>query len=714
MRKLILQLSILIVYSLPVFGQTEITVLTKDDFKANQSIFLAEKGNWYFRKGHNPDWGKTTTDFSNWQELKPSEITKEFEDENGRIEGWFKTKLKLDASLEGIPLSISRTLWASTDVYVDGELFHAFGNTGNPYEAYNPVLKYPVPIDLEIGKVYELAIHFVDYETSLTQREIRLKPENLKRFINLTGPDYKTWVETDKKKTYVYGALSIGITFLLCLLFWLLSGLNKDQKIFRHIAFFFTVLCITAVGLFLGYFVELGYSAEKIRFFIAVTFQAVAVIYGFLILEWVLTQRISWVSVALLISLVTTSTYAHLFTVSWPFTLVFITLVTYFTRLFYKHRASIRGINLVLLLAIIIPIATNFVYIAIHKYSLDFFNEYEKLIYAIIVLTAPFCLLVYISVRFKEILKEVEEEASKVIQVTNEKRELLANQNQVLERQVKERTASLNQSLEELKATQSQLIQSEKMASLGELTAGIAHEIQNPLNFVNNFSEVSSELIDEMNEELENGDLEEVKAIASDIKQNLEKIKYHGKRADSIVKGMLQHSRTTSGEKEPTDLNKLADEYMRLAYHGLRAKDKGFNATLQTEFDADLGLISMVPQEIGRVILNLFTNAFYAVDEKQKSLNPDEKASYAPTVSVATEKQSDIAKLIIKDNGNGIPKHVLDKIFEPFFTTKPTGKGTGLGLSMSYDIIKNHGGTINVKTEQGEFTAFEISLPIKT
>jgi signal transduction histidine kinase/ketosteroid isomerase-like protein len=268
---------------------------------------------------------------------------------------------------------------------------------------------------------------------------------------------------------------------------------------------------------------------------------------------------------------------------------------------------------------------------------------------------------------------------------------------------------SVEATLSELKATQNQLVQSEKMASLGELTAGIAHEIQNPLNFVNNFSEVSGELIEEMNEEIEKGDMEEAKAIANDVKQNLEKILHHGKRADAIVKGMLQHSRSSTGVKEPTDINALADEYLRLAYHGLRAKDKSFNATMKTDYDDSLEKVNVIPQDIGRVILNLITNAFYVVDEKKKRL----KDGYEPTVSVRTIKGAGKIEISIKDNGNGIPDKVKEKIFQPFFTTKPTGKGTGLGLSMSYDIVnKGHGGELKVETTEGEGTTFTIALPM--
>ena len=336
-------------------------------------------------------------------------------------------------------------------------------------------------------------------------------------------------------------------------------------------------------------------------------------------------------------------------------------------------------------------------------------------------------------------------------------RKLQAEKNK-LEETVVERTNSLTTTLENLKSTQAQLIQSEKMASLGELTAGIAHEIQNPLNFVNNFSEISGEMIDEMNDEIDKGDIEEVKFIAKDIKINLEKINHHGKRADAIVKGMLQHSRTSSGVKEPTDLNALADEYLRLAYHGFRAKDKSFNATFSLEADPDLPKINVAAQDIGRVLLNLINNAFYAVSTPKSTtsfthtstahftpkstdhlapkstdfsapLHPKGGKIYEPTVTVKTrlikspfreghspqaEDLGDLgAEISVTDNGNGIPKAIKDKIFQPFFTTKPTGQGTGLGLSLAYDIVKAHGGELTVDTIEGKGTTFTIQLPFQ-
>ena len=320
-----------------------------------------------------------------------------------------------------------------------------------------------------------------------------------------------------------------------------------------------------------------------------------------------------------------------------------------------------------------------------------------------------------------------------------------------------EQAKEIERAYAELKSAQSQLIHAEKMASLGELTAGIAHEIQNPLNFVNNFSELSSDLVGEMTEEMGKGDMEEAKAIASDLKVNLEKIHHHGKRAEAIVKGMLQHSRTSTGAKEPVDINGLCDEYLKLAYHGWRAKDKSFSAEFKTSFDPDLPKIEAVPQDIGRVLLNLINNAFYAVDKKSKDLTGlkkdltglkkdltgfenlsglereadqlnltgfknlsglEAKRSYAlspfiPTVTVSTRKNGPGIEISVKDNGTGIPEEIKNKIFQPFFTTKPTGQGTGLGLSLSYDIIKAHGGALKVETVEGQGTEFIVQIPIK-
>ena len=295
----------------------------------------------------------------------------------------------------------------------------------------------------------------------------------------------------------------------------------------------------------------------------------------------------------------------------------------------------------------------------------------------------------------------------------------LANLYQESEKQKDEiavQKLNVENTLSDLKEAQEQLIQREKMASLGELTAGIAHEIQNPLNFINNFSDVNAELIDELKEQLATSNGQEVFLIADNIKENEQKINHHGKRADAIVKGMLQHSRSSSGKKEPTDINALANEYLRLAYQGQRAKDKSFNVTIKTDFDETLGLVAVVPQDIGRVLLNLYNNAFYAASLPSKGgFNKN-----SPTVWVKTKKEDNKVVVCVRDNGPGIPQNIVDKIFQPFFTTKPTGEGTGLGLSLSYDIVKAHGGELKVETKparagtdgEGDGSTFIIQLPV--
>jgi len=302
-----------------------------------------------------------------------------------------------------------------------------------------------------------------------------------------------------------------------------------------------------------------------------------------------------------------------------------------------------------------------------------------------------------------------------------EQKQILTRQNVILEKKVLERTSeltqqkeALQQSLSDLRLAQSQLVHREKMASLGEMTAGIAHEIQNPLNFINNFSEINGELISDIKEILSKEKISEtgqegIKDLTQDLKDNHEKILFHGKRADAIVKNMLQHSRSSTGITEPTDINALCSEYIKLSFHGIRARDKSFNVNIQTDFDAALEKINIVPQDFARVFLNLFNNAFYSVNEKKK-IRGD---GYEPMVFVSTSLENQKIILKVRDNGMGISEKILEKIYHPFFTTKPAGQGTGLGLSMSYDIIKTAGGDLKVETEEGVFAEFIISLPFR-
>ncbi|MEP6711539.1 MAG: ATP-binding protein, partial [Ferruginibacter sp.] len=412
---------------------------------------------------------------------------------------------------------------------------------------------------------------------------------------------------------------------------------------------------------------------------------------------------LSLISVATFYSLAKTNTMLFLI-----ISVLYIATALYYLISSWK---SLKGAQWAIVTGVIVTILWIVVFAIIQSFEAQ--NPFVAISYRDtallgIFLSFPLSLLVYVSIRFREIIREVRENAQQVMQVTEEKRQQALNQQKILEQEVKRQTADLTETLQNLKSTQAQLIQSEKMASLGELTAGIAHEIQNPLNFVNNFSEVNKELLLEMKDEIDKGNINEVKSIADDLISNQEKINHHGKRADAIVKGMMQHSQVSTGQKESADINALADEYLRLSFHGIRAKDKSFNATLETDFDTSIGKINIVPQDIGKVLLNLYNNVFYAVNEKAKQ----QPNGYEPVISVTTKKLNDKVEIRVKDNGIGIPQNILDKIFQPFFTTKPTGQGTGLGLSLAYDIItKEHNGTIKAESKEGESSTFIIQLP---
>ncbi len=704
------------------YGQETVT-LSSRLFEHHQQIRLAPLDGWLFHEGNDSSWADPDADTNDWKKFKPLELSTTLEDEDGRVEGWFRLRVKLDSSLANIPLGISRQLWSATDVFIDGKLIQSYGNTGDPFEAYNPVLKEAIPVTLVPNVEYLVAVHFVDYETAFTNRHNRLWATNLFKLLNLTGPDYNEFVKYQTKSTYIYTSVWVSVASLLMVLFWFLLYLNPNQRLFLLIAILTTLDLNIILSYNLGNFIELSSVSDKVRDVFWDFTGPMLSSFTLIIVEYVLRKKISTITKVTTLLLPFVSVVAHLYDISWPFGITNSIMLGRFLYLVNVHRKSMAPAQWSVIAAMAIPTIGVIAFTVVHKYDFELFLTYEKPLFSLLTLGAPLMLLIYIAVRFKEILKEVEAEARKVISVTEEKKVLLTSQNEMLEKQVAERTIELKTSLDTLKSTQSQLIQSEKMASLGELTAGIAHEIQNPLNFVNNFSEVNSELISEMKEALAKGNVDEARSIAATLEENESKIVSHGKRADAIVKGMLQHSRTSSGKKEPTDINALCDEYLRLSYHGLRAKDKSFNAKFESNFDPQLEKTLVVPQDIGRVILNLINNAFYAVTEKRSAFakvsssteataDKEIQSAYEPTVTVSTWRDNGMVAISVKDNGVGIPQKALDKIFQPFFTTKPTGQGTGLGLSLSYDIVKAHGGELKVETKEGEGSEFVIVLPV--
>jgi len=697
-------------------------MLDKDSFQ----IFISELKGWQFKQGNDTTWAKKDIDLTGWKRLMPTELTEKMADKDGRLEGWFRIKIKLDSTFGEIPFDFRISTWAASDLYIDGKKIASFGNTGlngAPYKenrfAGNIL---PVRVNLKPGNEYTVALHLVDYLSPFPPHELKAKEFGLKSMIRVVVPKYYNTIVPEATDGVFFWTIISAISTVLSLLFWLLFFQNRSEK---NLLFF--SLASSVLTIFL---ITQSFASNR------------GIAYGGISYAWL------W------ICNVVQSTFSLLYFMSIPFILARIfkrrfsryIIISFFLIIFYiiitisglvvpdqKINAIIGGLFLLLLIissvyyvvtswktlkgaqwaivmGLLVPLFLLAIIILATFISKSFVENNINIFFFIFVLflSFPFSLMIYVVMRFKEINHDVEENAKQVVQMSEEKKEQALNQQKILQEEVNRQTAEIRTTLDHLKSTQSQLIQSEKMASLGELTAGIAHEIQNPLNFVNNFSEVSSELVKEMVEEVEKGNIEEVKSIAQDLVQNLEKINHHGNRAAAIVKGMLQHSRSSGGQNESTDINALSDEYLRLAYHGLRAKDKSFNATMKTNFDPTLPKIEVVPQDMGRVLLNLITNAFYAVNERSKK----EEKGFEPTVSITTQLTAHSQlQISIKDNGSGIPDAIKDKIFQPFFTTKPTGQGTGLGLSLAYDIVKAHGGEMKVETKEGEGSIFIISIP---
>ncbi len=724
MRKIIKTILLLL---LPVIGWAQnsvINVKAENFNKEYDSYSLGNVGGWVFHQGNDTNWAKKDIDLSGWKKLKPTELSLKYADSTGRVEAWFRVNIKLDSSLGDKVFGVNLGSWAASDLYVNGELVTSNGNTGiygKPFREGNPNAKLSYPANLKAGEVYTIAIHFVDYKSKLPPYQLRSEASrNLHNFMVLTGPKYDTYVLEYIKQNSIFSSISLSVCVILSLLFWILFIQNPTEKNLRLTAYGTTGLTITYFSIFQLQYTSANYNTYDFWTIVNAIFGSTSIILLLLIIVNIFKRKVTkalkiFIAISFIILVATNFFPLGLNNIlSLSFTALFFIICIYYIvsswgNLKGAQWAVVVGLIFFLLLLLVLYINKTL----LDGLSGSYFNR--NLLPTISSLSFPISLLVYVSMRFKEIIKKVQENAEKVVKLSEEKREQALIQQKVLEEEVTRQTSEIRQTLENLKSTQSQLIQSEKMASLGELTAGIAHEIQNPLNFVNNFSEINTELIDELTAEAEKGDFDEVKVIAKDIKENEEKIKLHGNRASSIVKGMLDHSRNTSGEKELTDINALADEYLKLCYHGFRAKDRSFNAEVKTEFAKSLPKIAIVPQDFGRVLLNVINNAFYAVNEKSQQ----QKVGYKATVNIATKlhksHSGDLRVLIsIFDNGNGIPQNIADKIFQPFFTTKPTGKGTGLGLSLAYDIVKAHGGELNVETAtaEQEGTTFIISLPV--
>ena len=670
---------------------------------------LLDKG-WKWHAGDNPDFAKADFDDSKWESIDPTKDIMSLGQVKNAPLSWFRLQIEVDSAFRGKTLALLIKQTGASEIYLNGTKLHQFGKLStkaSETEGYDPQGN-PISLPLSNQNAQLIAVRFATSDIFLatlinTQNHaLALKISSIESTVNINHDFIRGSFSLNDQFLAIF---KVGFFLILCFLHFTFYLLYKHQKSNLYFSIYALITAFASFTTLYNYIHDL-----TIRNGVVIATVLVVPISPFTALLAV--QKLLNGEKKILFWLCCLVTAISLPLALWPYQLgnlaggliLYILVVLTVSMMAWKsYKKGNSGA-----LGIFIGSINFFVF---YICFLIFFNASTDLPYRnilvdicfnIALLSLPLAISYYLAHEFATNRKTIEQNLLDYKKLSEEKQQLLATQNETLERQVAERTA-------ELRASQNQLIQKEKLASLGELTAGIAHEIQNPLNFVNNFSELSTELIDEMNEEIEKGDTLEVKAIAEDLKQNLEKINHHGKRASSIVKGMLEHSRMSTGERTLTDINQLADEYLRLSYHGLRAKDSLFNSDYELITNKILPKINVVPQEIGRVLLNLINNAFYAVNERSKL----KEAGYQPKVTVTTKATENQIQVHVQDNGTGISDATQAKIFQPFFTTKPTGEGTGLGLSLAYDIVtKGHGGTLEVESVEGEGTTFVVKLPI--
>jgi signal transduction histidine kinase len=679
------------------------------------SGWIALDSGWTFNVGDNAEWAKPGFNDSSWQSVNLFQDLYNVPQLPKNEIVWFRLRFKTDSTLSNQQLVMRIYQTGASEVYLEGKLIHRLGivsANSDSVKYYSPnstLLSFPLAYNTE----QTLAVRFANL------------PNRYPVFLNFLRSNLELWVTTldnanDDNFVRYYRTynnrinIGIGVATVLCILYLSLFLFFPAQKINLYFSlsnFFFALFLILNT-------IAINYHGAAFKLnILSVAFVVAYLILFLYCIYKIFNQKTGKIYWSLLVAGVLSVPAAFLMDAGLISTCLAVLVLIDIMRICIKSIPNNKAGAWIILIGVTIDLiywAFNLL-VGLGFINLSTIDSYSAFAFLI----APLSLAIYLGYAFGITSQSLRQKLAEVEELSNEKQQILSDQNETLEKQVQERTSALNESLENLKSTQAQLIHSEKMASLGELTAGIAHEIQNPLNFVNNFSEVNSELVEELKTELTTGNQQQAMEIADNIKANEEKINHHGKRADAIVKGMLQHSRNNSGQKELTDINALADEYLRLAYHGIRAKDKEFNATIETDFDKSIGNIKVIPQDIGRVILNLITNAFYAVNEKKKQ-QPD---GYEPIVTVSTKRLGSPEfiplkgegdgkiEIKVKDNGGGIPESQLEKIFQPFFTTKPTGQGTGLGLSISYDIVKAHGGELKVETMKGHFSEFILTLP---
>ncbi len=706
------------------FAQDSAFVLKAENLNEEGFIKLDTLSTWKFQEGNDPSWATKDFDDSAWRNEKILGQGNKILPESGRVEGWFRIKFNIDESLINENLYLRISTMGAARAYINGVEIMAEGNPSLDAASYkrgNGFLLPTVILNLEQENV--LAIHYSELNEFL--QKYTFMEINSGVLVNIGTKDYlesriNFWNWKLVESSFVLGAMA-----LIFLLFFILYLLNKQDHLLFWIFVFVACWSTFLLNAFLNYY---GLNLRPIPALLISSIGLGAIfMFPLLISKMILprTRRLFYYFPPIFILFYLMGVYFSRIPISGKVSgiiiyLSFVALLIVVFLIIFKNRDRItkpfKAINAGIIVTILCFVIIFSLVLAEITYPLWFEILYEIIVY----LVFPLSLLVFVALRSKEHLLELQKTHEQNTQLNEqrvvdaqEKKEILARQNEELELQVIDRTQNLTTALDQLKSSQQQLIQQEKLASLGQLTAGIAHEIKNPLNFVNNFSDLSMELIDEVLVEINgNGSFnkEEVNETLGDVKNNLKKIHQHGTRADSIVKSMLQHSRGGSGKMELTDLNALVAEYVNLSFHGMRAGKKPINVTLNVELDEKMGRVPLIGEDFSRVLLNLCNNAFDAM--RDKTLAADVDKEYKPKLTVKTFRRENSFSIEVEDNGQGIPKEMLDKILQPFFTTKKGTEGTGLGLSITHDIIIAHQGKLEIKSDVGVFTRFTIEIPI--